>query len=379
MKILFVCGSLEPGHDGVGDYTRKLSEELCQRGHQVAAIALYDGYITDIKLTAETSEIKLQALRIPSTWSASDRFQRVKIFIDKFDPEWISFQFVIYSFHPKGLAFGLGKKLEELGKGRRCHIMFHELWIGFSKISPLKHRIVGFFQRKIIMSLIKKLEPCTISTSNVLYQFLLQKNEISAEVLPLFSNIPIAPADGPFVASIFKTLSIPELEIKKWIFTGIFGNLYPEANLESSLQNQLRLAESSKKKLAFVSIGRINGEGLAEFRRLEKVFFNRVKFSLLGEQPVDKVSNLLQILTTGISCTPPQHIGKSGVFAAMKLHGLNVLLPTGQTIPEYDNDISIHQQRLIERPPIAWSVSHIADQFIDLLKIRCTVKTFYYD
>ena len=30
MNLLFICGSLEPGKDGVGDYIRRLSSELLQ-------------------------------------------------------------------------------------------------------------------------------------------------------------------------------------------------------------------------------------------------------------------------------------------------------------------------------------------------------------
>ena len=32
MKIVFICGCLEPGKDGVGDYTRRLSAELIDHG-----------------------------------------------------------------------------------------------------------------------------------------------------------------------------------------------------------------------------------------------------------------------------------------------------------------------------------------------------------
>ena len=40
MKLIFICGSLEPGRDGVGDYTRRLAGELIRQGHQIAIIAL---------------------------------------------------------------------------------------------------------------------------------------------------------------------------------------------------------------------------------------------------------------------------------------------------------------------------------------------------
>jgi hypothetical protein len=40
MRIVFLCFSLEPGRDGVGDYTRALAGELIRPGHEVCAVAM---------------------------------------------------------------------------------------------------------------------------------------------------------------------------------------------------------------------------------------------------------------------------------------------------------------------------------------------------
>ena len=42
MKILFFCGSAEPGKDGVGDYTRRLCGELLRIGHETQILSLFD-------------------------------------------------------------------------------------------------------------------------------------------------------------------------------------------------------------------------------------------------------------------------------------------------------------------------------------------------
>ena len=47
MKIIFLCGSLEPGRDGVGDYVLLLSGELVRQGHQASIIALNDVYLQE--------------------------------------------------------------------------------------------------------------------------------------------------------------------------------------------------------------------------------------------------------------------------------------------------------------------------------------------
>ena len=42
MKLLFLCSSLEPGRDGVGDYTRRLAGECLRQGHEVRLLSLND-------------------------------------------------------------------------------------------------------------------------------------------------------------------------------------------------------------------------------------------------------------------------------------------------------------------------------------------------
>ena len=368
MKILFLCGSLQAGRDGVGDYTTRLCEELIRLGHQVAAVALNDHHTSSLRTCNAGAQGKFASLRIPYNWATNDRLEKAKEYIDSFDPQWISLQFVIYAFHSKGLAFGLAKNIERLSNGRPLHIMFHELWIGFSKVSPLKHKIIGHCQKLIITSITKRLQPLCITTSNILYQLLLKENHIKASVLPLFSNIPLATLDKSFVAEKLNDMSIDEKEIDSWMFTGIFGNLHPDTNLEASIQSQLSFAQSGKKKLAFLSFGRINSDSLTEFQRLEKVFVNRVKFAHFGELATEKVSSLFQILNTGISCTPSHVLGKSGAFAAMRRHDVEVILPKGPTIPEFKRQINDDNKRLIQRPASTWSAAHIAEQFVTLLR-----------
>ena len=45
MKLVFICGSLEPGKDGVGDYVYILARELIDLGHTCLLIALNDQFL----------------------------------------------------------------------------------------------------------------------------------------------------------------------------------------------------------------------------------------------------------------------------------------------------------------------------------------------
>jgi hypothetical protein len=368
LKIAFLCGSLEPGQDGVGDYTRRLAGELTRQGHFTAIIALNDRAANvkseEIQLM---EDIKVPVLRIPFNYSSAKRFSLAGEWLNSFNPDWVSLQYVPYSFQNKGLPFGLRRSLQKLGKGRKWHIMFHELWIGFTKISPAKHKIVGFFQEKIAASIVRSLHPKTVTTTNRLYQLLLLKNNIRATILPLFSNIPVAPADQSFIAGVLKEIPVKDNELDQFIITGFFGNLYPEAELEKALAEQWSYAEAAKKKMICIGFGNINLEGLKEFKRLEELFLGKIKFLHLGKQSATNVSSLMQLLDTAFSCTPAQHIGKSGVFAAMKLHGVNLILPKGDSIPEYDAEIKKYNEELLKRPAPNWDVKHTTGNFSQLL------------
>lgn len=368
MKIAFLCGSLEPGRDGVGDYTRRLAGELTKQGHHAVIIALNDKAANVKSEEMQTIEnIELPVLRIPFHYSSAKRFAVAGKWLNSFDPDWISLQYVPYSFQNKGLPFGLKSSLRKLGEGRKWHIMFHELWIGFTKISPARHRMVGFLQEKIAASIVRCLDPKTVTTTNRLYQLLLLKNNIPATILPLFSNIPVAPADQSFISSVLQGIPVKVNELDKFIITGFFGNLYPEAELEKALGEQLSHAEAAKKKMIFIGFGNTSMEGLKEFIRLEAFFSGRIKFLHLGKQSATNVSNLMQLLDTAFSCTPAQHIGKSGVFAAMKHHGVNVILPKGDSIPEYDTEIKRYNEELVKRPAPDWGVNYISSRFSQLL------------
>src|SRR5258708_26746090 len=125
MRICFICGSLEPGRDGVGDYTTSLADELRRLGHNVILIALRDNFITEAMAANQQSAVgSTRSLRLPSAWPWPECIRHAKQQLDRFDPEWVSLQFVCYSFHPKGLVHGLSAKLAPLLMGRKLHIYF---------------------------------------------------------------------------------------------------------------------------------------------------------------------------------------------------------------------------------------------------------------
>ena len=112
MRIAFLCGSQEPGRDGVGDYTSGLAEELRQQGHEVIVIGLRDKFVSEATSTERpVAGGSIQVLRLPSALPWPECIAQATQQLDRFDPEWVSLQFVCYTFHPKGLVHGLAGKL----------------------------------------------------------------------------------------------------------------------------------------------------------------------------------------------------------------------------------------------------------------------------
>lgn len=315
MKLLFLCGSLEEGRDGVGDYTRLFAGELIKNGHDIKIIAINDQALNDVFIGNQfVNGVDIPVLRLPAIMPRKIRFRYADECIKKFDPDWLSLQFVIFSFHPKGLPFGLNKWLEKLGKGRKWHIMFHELWVGMSTDASRKLVLWGKIQRFLIHSLIKILHPDIINTQTFLYQKQLNKIGVKAEYLPLFSNIPVA-SSGSMCGATTDTN-------KKDVNIVIFGSIYPHAPVESFAKEISSFARESSTEVSITMVGHCGKEEERWVNILQSEGLNTKR---LGVLPPKLVSEVLKCATIGLSTTPIALVEKSGSAAAMREHGLPIL------------------------------------------------------
>jgi hypothetical protein len=325
MKIIFICGSLEPGRDGVGDYTRCLAGALVGQGHQVAAIALNDGYTTtQMSGKQQCGNNKFAVLRLPASWSDSMRFGFAKSWIDAFDPEWLSLQFVPFSFHPKGLSFGLSKKLLKLGTNRLWHLMFHELWVGMDVEASKMQKWWGLLQRRLIQDLVISLKPVLVHTQTRLYQLQLAKLGVTANHLPLFGNIPrVKQQTGKYKGQ-------HRAEVTKDVSLVAFAYLHPNAPIE---QLAKEAANYSTKRGVPVTLTLVGRSG-KEQERWNVAWRNAgLKIKVLGEQPAEYISEVLDNATVGVCTTPMALIEKSGAAAAMQEHELPVLCVSPPWVP----------------------------------------------
>jgi glycosyltransferase involved in cell wall biosynthesis len=286
----------------VGDYTRELAAECARRGHQISLVSLNDPWI-------KTPLRESGLLRLGSNQSWVDRLTAAKTFFAEAAPELVSLQFVPYSFHPAGLSFALPQVLKAIFGRTPVQIMFHEIWIGEQIGTPLKTRVFGFCQRKIIETLVKKLACRVMHTSNPAYVQLLGRHRITAKHLPLFGGVPIVPVENE------AERNDPVLRL------GIFGSIHPEWSPDEMFTQLQTLG----KPIQLAHIGRI-GPGESVWTELTKRYGSEIEFSRLGEQPLAEISRFFSSIDFGVSTTPLALIGKSSCVAAMLDHGLPVIV-----------------------------------------------------
>jgi hypothetical protein len=330
MRIVFITSCLEPGRDGVGDYTRDLAAGCLAQGYDARVIALND---PDIDVPVEEVQTArgavIETLRLPSSQSWHDRMAAARGFLQQRPPVWVSLQFVPYGFHPKGMVIGLGRRLEPLVADRRVHVMFHETWIGTQRTDSLRKRIVGSIQRWAVSSLIAELKPAAVHTSNRGYVRLLSRFGIDARLLPLCGSIPIAAdVDTHWLEQEMSKLGVvpaaPAPAGGWWRF-GFFGVLPDLWSPEPLFTYIAEAAERAQRAVAVISIGRI-GPGERLWHELRARYEGRFCFGRLGERSTADVSRFLQSIDFGIATTPWQLIGKSAGTAAMLDHGVPVIV-----------------------------------------------------
>lgn len=360
MRIAFVTSCLELGRDGVGDYTRLLAQECVRQGCGCCLISLNDKFISQpTKSCIEVDREKIPVLRLPATLSWSQRTVSAKNFVDQFNPNWISLQFVPYGFQAKGIVFGLGKWLRQLTQRRQVHLMFHELWIGEHIGASLKDQVIGRVQKSFVLNLVKQLQPLVVHTSNEAYVAILKQHHILASRLPMFGAIPVSEKKGDhWLLPELQTVGIDihsENRDEFWLF-GFFGALHPiwpPAPLFTYLH---QAATQHQRQIALITIGRI-GPGEDLWNTFAKNYSDKFTFLRLGESTPTKVSEFFNSIDFGIATSPYALIGKSASVAAMLEHGLPVIVNRDEIYfkayqPLADNDEPLLQkgdQKLLKK------------------------------
>ena len=328
MRIAFITSSLEPGEDGVGDYTRRLAAECIRQGHPSIIAGLNDwGVSQTTRQSQEIEGIGVLVLRLPNAIPWSERATEARDWVNAFKPDWVSLQFVPFGFHPKGLCFGLEKRLAAINPQAKWHIMFHELWLGLGDNAPAKLRLWGALQRMIVRNLMSHLHPQIVHTQAEPYRTVLDREGIKASILPLFSNIPHTNGNNgdELLGGLLAQALGREPDRSKLYLAGVLGAVHPEWNAGETVNTLLPLMQCFQKQLVLVFLGRTRLKPEA-FAQLKSALRNRAAVVVTGERSPEEISRMLLSLDLGLATSPRQIIQKSGSVAALLEHGLQVLV-----------------------------------------------------
>ena len=313
-KILFITGSLEAGKGGVSDYILRLAWALKQHGISSVCVAINDTFISStIRTVSYSVEDSIDLVRMSSQLPWRGRTLMLKDQISTFNPDFISLQYVSYSFDSKGLPLSLISCLNDVKYLAPWQVMVHELWVE-SKSGP-KQRILSFIQRVLTIYLFRRLRPSVFHTSNHWYQKLLRNHNVESSILPIFSNIPFYPS-----------IPLPSNYALTWKFI-LFGSIYHEWD-PWSLLSQIEVARklSSIASCSFIAIGNIGDYGNKLWDSLQNYSNPNFTFSRLGELSAEQISQQLLNADFGITVAPSHLVEKSSSAAAMLSHGLPVII-----------------------------------------------------
>lgn len=312
INIVFICGTLEHGRDGVGDYTIRLAGELARRGNRVALVSINDRFVNDsFDGFIFDTDTPLSCLRLSKNLSATQKIHLSKSFINICKPHWVSLQYVPYSFNSKGTHVGLSSFLKSIARNVRWHIMFHELWTGTHGVRDLKSLLLKVFQKVLIKTFIIKLKPALLTTSIRKYQLLLENYK--PHLLPLFGNIPV----------INRSANSNNRHLITVVIYGTVTQCLGDFNKQLLwLKN---LSQQLNKNIRFVFIGN-NGPYKSYADKMISNLFDVHSITTFGFVDKEIISQQLMNANIAISRADSSYLGKSGTTITMLEHGLPVLL-----------------------------------------------------
>ena len=313
--IVFICGSLEPGRDGVGDYTRRLAAVLQRAGNRVHLIALYDKQVPQAQSEVQVEDrTSVTTLRIPYAASLSERLRHLQEEVDAFDPAWISLQYVPHAFNKYGLPLGLLYTLRQLRTAAAWHIMFHELWITPSSALDLKQQLIAVLEHRAVSWLIGAgLRPRVIHTHLPAYGRRLLAKGAGVSPLPLFANI------GPYAGE-------PPARAAATFRVVFFSQLSTPAPVIDFLRQLRRALTQRGERLEICLLGG-GPEKVARAATELRAALPELTVLTPGFLPAEEVSHHLARADLGITPVLHHEIGKSGTVAAFLTHRLPVAAP----------------------------------------------------
>ncbi|HTP40147.1 MAG TPA: hypothetical protein VMI92_11300 [Steroidobacteraceae bacterium] len=327
MKISFLCGSLESGRDGVGDYVRRFAAHLERMDHRVQLVALADQFVegsseaTDDRPSGGLFRLGREAWR-------RGALQEVERRVRGFEPDVLSLQMVCYAYAQRGVMAGCAARFARLGTlAPLRHLMLHELWIGEATEETLRARLLGRMQRHFLLQSVDAWSPHRVHTNSSVYVELLRRAGIGCSRLPLPGNIPRRPTSAAQArAALLQRLGLAAEADSGLYLAGVFGSIHPEWEDHRSLEQLGTALHRQGRRLVLLQIGHAGPVGDAIWDRVALRLEPHIPCTRLGGMSPEQISTLLAGLDLGIATSPWRLIEKSGTVAAFVEHDIPVLV-----------------------------------------------------
>ena len=372
MKIIFISSSLEPGRDGAGDQIRTLAAEMIKKGNDCAIIALHDK-LTDNEFDGyqETMDINVKTLRLPSKWTADKRFESAKIWIDEFNPDWISLHYVCFGFNKYGLPIEMITSFRKIIGDAKLNIMLWELWCGMNNSAKdFKEKILGLMQKMHLKLFITAAKPDSIFTSTTYYIANLKKIGIESSLVPVIGNIPTddfgLEKDWDKVVN---SLNLSDLKNKsEWLILGFFGSFYACNGLDELIEDATKAAKRLNKKLCVITIGKSRQNNTEEMIK----GMPGIRYIKTGVLEAEMINRVMQLIDMGVVTSAANGISKSSSAVSWMERGIPILIskkdktylkqemePDGIFQIESDEDIiKLHTLPISNKNPLIQVLKH---------------------
>lgn len=318
-------------------------------GHPCQMLSLNDKYASPTQAAIEyqvDGETKIPTLRLSADTSWHQREKSARSLTRSFVPDLMSLQFVPYGFHPKGLPFGLSKRLNRIGMNTTWHVMFHELWIGSIGSGPWKKRIVGALQKRVVTKLLSTLKPPVIHTHATPYVRLLKLLAPRVGQLPLFGNFDTELGNADIGWGKLKQLlgtSDVQCVRGQHHIAGVFGSVHPEWDPRDFVNRWSQGCKEVGKSPLLVFLGKgvvstptnepQSNHGSAHSRTefgshqaMIDELRRKVSVIVLGEHSDEHVASFLKSFDFVISTTPAILSEKSSSSSSCRDFGLPVVV-----------------------------------------------------
>jgi len=323
MRLLFICSGLEHGRDGVGDFARTLARECAAAGHTVRLAAVHDDQCREPGQTVDNE------IRLRDVFRNPEEMEALAGWLKEFNPDWASVQYTPFGFHHRGLGGRRAMVMHHLMPATtRRHIMLHEIWLQPGLDGALRHRALGWAQRRSVDAWTGPgWLPEVVHTQARLHQARLRARGMDAILLPLCT-----PFKDPVCAQ-----AAARTELAAWIkpqgksidesgyWLGHFGAFHAQNwDFTAFAQRVVAHPNLGVGRPCFLGLGR-SAAVKGAFAQAEAVVKN-ADFVVVGELAENQVPVAMRACDTAFTSTPWDIIEKSSAVAAWRALDVPVLV-----------------------------------------------------